>query len=212
MPVPPSALLKPRKTPRQARSSATVDAIFEATIQVLLVDGQTKLTTTRVAERAGVSVGTLYQYFPDKKSLLYAMLQQRLDGVPQAMEIAADQLAGNTLTVISDGLVSAWLAAKTRDIATSRALYAVAADLEIANLLNKGSTRIRAAIERVLISARDATFENAPSVADILVAILGGTVRSVIEGGAGPNLLATLRAELPLLCRAYLSVKARSVA
>ena len=58
--------LRPRKTPRQARSAATVDAIFEATIQVLLVEGEKGLTTTRIAERAGVSVGTMYQYFPHK--------------------------------------------------------------------------------------------------------------------------------------------------
>ena len=64
MPVAPSDALKPRKTPRQARSAATVEAIFEATIQVLLVDGYAGLTTTRVAGRAGVSVGTMYQYFP----------------------------------------------------------------------------------------------------------------------------------------------------
>ena len=54
--------LNPRKKPAQSRSKVTVDAIFEATIQVLLADGLQRLTTTRVAERAGVSVGTLYQY------------------------------------------------------------------------------------------------------------------------------------------------------
>ena len=55
--------LNARKRPRQARSAVTVDAIFEATIQVLLADGIHRLTTTRVAQRAGVSVGTMYQYF-----------------------------------------------------------------------------------------------------------------------------------------------------
>ena len=67
--------LKPRKTPVQARSEATVDAIFKATIQVLLSDGERRLTTTRVAERAGVSVGTMYQYFPHKQALLYAVVR-----------------------------------------------------------------------------------------------------------------------------------------
>jgi len=59
--------LEPRKTPVQERSTVTVEAIYEATFQVLLtVGGPDRLTTTRVAERAGVSVGTLYQYFPNK--------------------------------------------------------------------------------------------------------------------------------------------------
>ncbi|ABE33346.1 bacterial regulatory s, tetR family protein [Paraburkholderia xenovorans LB400] len=66
--------LNARKQPQQARSQATVDAIFDATIQVLLADGLQRLTTIRVAERAGVSVGTLYQYFPQKQALLFAVL------------------------------------------------------------------------------------------------------------------------------------------
>lgn len=63
--VPADALrgFEPRKTPIQTRATVTVGAISEATIQVLLKQGVNRLTTTRVAERAGVSVGTLYQYY-----------------------------------------------------------------------------------------------------------------------------------------------------
>ena len=56
---------EPRKSPVQARSTVTVEAIYEATIQVLLSDGLPRLTTTRVADRAGVSTGALYQYYPN---------------------------------------------------------------------------------------------------------------------------------------------------
>ena len=55
-----------RKRPRQARARATVEAVLEATSQVLIEYGYARLTTTRVAKRAGVSVGTLYQYFSGK--------------------------------------------------------------------------------------------------------------------------------------------------
>jgi AcrR family transcriptional regulator len=68
----------PRKLPVQARSTLTVEAIFDATIQVLLADGIEGLTTTKVASRAGVSVGTLYQYFSDKRELLTAALERHL--------------------------------------------------------------------------------------------------------------------------------------
>src|SRR5215468_8747419 len=71
--------LEPRKAPVQARSVVTVEAISEATIQVLLSHGTDRLTTTRVAERAGVSVGTLYQYYPNKQSLLFTVLEDHLD-------------------------------------------------------------------------------------------------------------------------------------
>jgi AcrR family transcriptional regulator len=65
MPTDSVVVFEPRKTPVQARSTVTVQAISEATIQVLLSHGAERLTTTRVAERAGVSVGTLYQYYPN---------------------------------------------------------------------------------------------------------------------------------------------------
>src|ERR1700721_4846542 len=79
-------LLEPRKSPVQARSAASVDAILEATIQVLLSMGKERLTTTRVALRAGVSVGTLYQYFPNKRALLQAALRRHLDEGTQEMD------------------------------------------------------------------------------------------------------------------------------
>ena len=54
-------------------------AISEATIQVLISQGGDRLTTTRVAERAGVSVGTLYQYYPNKESLLFAVAEDHME-------------------------------------------------------------------------------------------------------------------------------------
>jgi AcrR family transcriptional regulator len=69
---------QPRKKPSQGRSKATVEAILEGTIRVLLGEGFETLTTTRVAEVAGVAVGTLYQYFPAKESLLFALLEREM--------------------------------------------------------------------------------------------------------------------------------------
>ncbi|MBW4036910.1 MAG: TetR/AcrR family transcriptional regulator [Proteobacteria bacterium] len=205
-------LLKPRKSPRQARSAATVDAIFEATIQVLLAGGEAQLTTTRIAERAGVSVGTMYQYFPHKKALLYAVLRHRLEAVPHAMESAAANLGGLPLIVISDGIVAAWLDVKTKDVATTRALYAIALDFDTEDLIGEGSKRVLTAIERLLTSAADFAFENPAAVSFILRAVLGGTVRTVLERGATAPSLTLLRAELPLMCRAYLLASAQPIA
>src|SRR5579863_315821 len=80
------AALEPRKSPVQARSAATVDAVLEATIQVLLQTGKERLTTTKVSRRAGVSVGTLYQYFPNKSAMLKGALKRHLDEVTEAVE------------------------------------------------------------------------------------------------------------------------------
>src|SRR5690348_15291540 len=90
-------ILDPRKSPVQARSAASVDAILEATIQVLLQVGTEQLTTTKVALRAGVSVGTLYQYFPNKSALLKAVLKRHMDAVVEAVELVCDQQKGHSL-------------------------------------------------------------------------------------------------------------------
>ena len=63
----------PRKQPKQERSQATVEAILTATAHILTEDGYDRLTTNRVAERAGVSIGSLYQYFPHKDALIFAL-------------------------------------------------------------------------------------------------------------------------------------------
>ena len=67
------AQLSSRKSPKQARSNDLVAAILEAAIQVLAREGAQRFTTTRVAERAGVSVGSVYQYFPNKASILFRL-------------------------------------------------------------------------------------------------------------------------------------------
>lgn len=68
----------PRRAPKQQRSLATRDAIFEAVAQILEREGEGALNTNRIAERAGVSVGTLYQYFPNKNAILAAMAKTEM--------------------------------------------------------------------------------------------------------------------------------------
>ena len=204
-----AAVLEPRKAPRQARSAATVEAIHIAAIQVLLADGVTRLTTTRVAERAGVSVGTMYQYFPHKEALLFALVRQKLEAIAAAMEEAAARLAGNSLAAISDGLVQAWLDAKTDDIVGSRAIYGIAAEFDIVDMTRTETKRLERAVEGLLASACDAVVERPNAVAFALLAVMGGAVRTVLERSAQDAELDILRAELPRVCRAYLASCAR---
>jgi len=69
-----------RRTPKQARSRATWEAIVEAASQILERGGAAALNTNAVAERAGVSIGTLYQYFADKRAILIAVARRELAG------------------------------------------------------------------------------------------------------------------------------------
>jgi AcrR family transcriptional regulator len=74
----------PRRLPRQARSRATIEAILEATAQILEAEGEAAFNTNRIAERAGVSVGSLYQYFPDKQSILREMARRETGALHRA--------------------------------------------------------------------------------------------------------------------------------
>jgi AcrR family transcriptional regulator len=73
MPRPGSPTLSPRKLPVQERSTQLVADVLEAAIRVLQREGAQRFTTIRVAEEAGVSVGSLYQYFPNKQSILFRL-------------------------------------------------------------------------------------------------------------------------------------------
>jgi AcrR family transcriptional regulator len=69
----------PRKKPRQERSQATVDAILDATARVLCSTGYDRASTNRIALAAGVSVGSLYQYFPSKEALVAALAERHTE-------------------------------------------------------------------------------------------------------------------------------------
>ena len=77
----------PRKRPRQARSRATVDSVLEATARVLVKRGFDGLTTNLVADEAGVSIGSLYQYFPNKAALVGALIENHVDAM-QSLALA----------------------------------------------------------------------------------------------------------------------------
>jgi AcrR family transcriptional regulator len=81
-----------RRRPRQARSRATCEAIVEAASQILERHGPAALTTTRVAERAGVSIGTLYQYFAGKEAILAAAARRALAGAEARPRALVDAL------------------------------------------------------------------------------------------------------------------------
>jgi len=68
-----SSVISSRKQPQQSRSNQLVEAVLDAAVQVLMREGAQRFTTARVAERAGVSVGSLYQYFPNKASILFRL-------------------------------------------------------------------------------------------------------------------------------------------
>jgi AcrR family transcriptional regulator len=197
-------LLEPRKSPVQARSAASVDAILEATIQVLLNVGKERLTTTRVASRAGVAVGTLYQYFPNKSSLLQAVLKRHFAEITNAVELVCKEQKGRTLQQMVTALVTAFLDAKMRDAKTSVALYSASSDVDGARIVQQMGVRTNKAIVEMLATAREPLTTDPQLVASVLQGTMAGVSRRLLESAAPEKQFDTFRRELIILACAYL--------
>jgi AcrR family transcriptional regulator len=85
--------LEPRRRPRQERARATVAAILGAAAEVIANEGYAAMTTNKVAARAGVSIGSLYQYFPNKQAILVSLLEEHLAHVHPVIERSLDELS-----------------------------------------------------------------------------------------------------------------------
>lgn len=204
MPTALAPTLNPRKTPIQARSNATVDAVLQATLQVLVAVGKERLTTTLVAARAGVSVGTLYQYFPNKSALLQATLRRHMDAVRSAIETVAAQHEGDSLLNMGTALIHAYLAAKMQHVKSSAALYAVSSDIDGAAIAKAASLRSRRAIVALFATAREPLTKDPEVIANAVVSALNGFSRSLLESKSPESQLASMQNELTILLDAYL--------
>jgi AcrR family transcriptional regulator len=201
---------EPRKTPVQKRSTVTVGAIAEATIQVLLAVGLDRLTTTRVAERAGVSIGTLYQYYPNKQALLYAVLEVHSTKVAEAVEGACRAHRGDGMKLLVAAVVEAFVNTKLERTDVSTALYAAASEPEGAAVVKRLSKRVHRALTAALAEAAGATLGDMEFVALMLYSAMAGATRAVLEAGAPAKMVVRLREELLVICQAYAAKSVRS--
>jgi AcrR family transcriptional regulator len=112
----------PRKRPRQARSKATVDTILAATARVLVRHGFDGLTTNAVAEAAGVSIGSLYQYFPNKEALVSALIEKHLEDMNAAVLAELARVAKLPMAEAARCVIELTIRAHTVDPALHRVL------------------------------------------------------------------------------------------
>jgi AcrR family transcriptional regulator len=96
----------PRKAASQERSRSTVDALLEATARVLLNEGYDRASTNRIAEVAGVSIGSLYQYFPSKEALVAGVIDRHTQQVSQVTRNAVVKMAASPIEVAAREFVS----------------------------------------------------------------------------------------------------------
>ena len=112
---------KPRKQPIQDRSTKTVEAIVEAAIRILRQGGWAQLTTTRIAEKAGVSVGSLYQYFPNREAIAVEIVRQRTRAFLDSV-LAVDFAGAHDLSEAAQRAMAVFVAEKRRTLDVSLAM------------------------------------------------------------------------------------------
>ncbi|MEO8876410.1 MAG: TetR/AcrR family transcriptional regulator [Polyangiaceae bacterium] len=109
--MPPRLHTTPRKTPNQDRAKATVEAILTATAQVLVKDGYDGASTNKIAAQAGVSIGSLYQYFPSKEALVAELLDRHLADMMHVFDETVLRVADAPIPVATCELVHAMIEA-----------------------------------------------------------------------------------------------------
>jgi AcrR family transcriptional regulator len=146
-------LHEPRKRPKQRRSKITVDAILEATARVLVHEGYEKASTNRIAKVAGVSIGSLYQYFPSKESLVLALIEQHCEHMLKLLVESSVTLATAPLDEAIRTYVKAMLAAHAVDPALHRVLMTEVMHLGLERL-NDMEAQARAILKQYLDQRR----------------------------------------------------------
>lgn len=196
----------PRKQPVQERAAATVDAIVEAVERILERDGVDALTTNRIAEVAGVSIGTLYQYFPNKQALVAEVhgryLAQTLTMCRAVLAAAARVPLVQVVARIGEALVA--LAGAQREI--HRWLYELRAEAGFHEPHRRALDQLTDELSTFLAARDDVRFADNRAAAFALVHAIAGVVFAFAERRAHAEVdLQAVAAETVAMIRAYVA-------
>ena len=142
----------PRKLPQQSRSQETVDAILAATSRLLVTSGYDTMSTNRIAIAAGVSIGSLYQYFPSKEAIVAALVEGHCSAAALASQATLTEHVGSTVEVAARAVVEAMVAAKTLNPRLHRALREQVPRVGKLNFVDTQHAETAAVVTRYLIS------------------------------------------------------------
>ena len=192
-----------RKQPQQPRARATIEAILQAAAHILGERGWEGLTTNRVAELAGVSIGSLYQYFPHKLALVEAVRRRHFDDVLAVLRAAADERLPRLrrMELLVDGMIGV----HSRNPAAHRVLLE---ETPRAQEAGGGHDRFAALLHQryaaiIRANTRGHSVTHPPLAARVLAAAVAGVVHDA--AGQGTLQSESLRLELLKLVVSYLS-------
>jgi AcrR family transcriptional regulator len=163
----------PRKEPRQERSRQTVDAVLDAVTLVLKRHGPGAVTTNRICEAAGVSIGSLYQYFPDKQAIYAALHQRHVDEVSRVIERALAERTSGSLEDFACALMQGLADVHAADPELHQLVTA---------LVPEGPAGFRAALHETFAQVVTATDERTKR----MLFVLPNLIESLVHGLAQP--------------------------
>lgn len=172
--------LGPRKQPRQARAVELVDAILKSAIRVLEREGGAAFTTIRVAKVAGVSVGSLYQYFPNKHAILFRLQQDEWQATSRLLDRILTDVRQDARARLRTALVT-FFETERAEATLRRALAAAGPFHETAQSEEQRASRRRLLRGLIREVAPDLSPERGAFAADLYVALLAGMGEHVSE-------------------------------
>jgi AcrR family transcriptional regulator len=206
----PKARIRPRKKPVQRRSRETVDVLLRAAARVLVRRGYAGTTTNHIAAAAGVSIGSLYEYFPGKEAIVAALAGRHLDEAEALLGArlaeALLQAPARPLEATLRALVSAMLALHADDPRLHRVLSEEVPRLpelreRVARLEDAG---VRA-LEALIAAHPEASVADAPVAARLVVDLVeAATHRWVLDGTGSPVPAERMAEELTRMLTLYL--------
>lgn len=171
----------PRKKPSQARARRTVDLILEAAAQILASQGDEALTTNRIAERAGFSIGTLYQYFPNRDAILDALIERERESSEKRIRGALAQVERGEIAETVREIVRILINSFTRH---GRMRKRFALSIMRLSVARGGQTRLDQVANTIVEAWRSSTVRAKRDLSDIEAFVLTravlGTLRAVV--------------------------------
>ena len=177
-----------RKTPSQTRALRTVDTLFEAATRILASDGEAGFTTNRIAERAGFSIGTLYQYFPSKEAIVVALVRRHRERVMRELDVMLDRCvageygAEHALRAYLRTIVDAFGRGQKAQRLLARLGWQLDAPAAIVAAMDDGAERIRSALER--LDDPELPVPDAPTLYMLTRAVIGAVRSAAVEESA----------------------------
>ena len=177
-----------RKTPSQTRALRTVDTLFEAATRILASEGEAGFTTNRIAERAGFSIGTLYQYFPSKEAIVVALVRRHRERVMRELDVMLDRAvageygAEHALRLYLRRIVDAFGRGQKAQRLLARLGWKLDAPAAIVAAMDDGAERIRSCLAR--LDDPQLPVPDAPTLYMLTRAVIGAVRSAAVEESA----------------------------